>query len=255
MFSFISVSFCAVAKVPKEWVVKMAADVSRSPSEIKHLGDEWSDDKSIVQVLEDFVFPFLSNEACVAEIGSGGGRLASIVAPRVRRLECFDISVDMLKLCREALNKHDPPLMNTGFTLLSGDDCEFPPRFHGAFDLVYSLDVFPHLDLHTMFAYFRSMTSILKPGGAIAISTANLAAPLGFDRFAKQRKYSAGGFYFVTPDMIELLAHRTGWKIVKKSHPSLSTADSPMSEAPVASFTGENIYYNRDFVCLMQRRE
>jgi predicted O-methyltransferase YrrM len=39
----------------------------------------------------------------VAEVGSGGGRVGALVAPKVQRLVCFDISEEMLKMARRSL--------------------------------------------------------------------------------------------------------------------------------------------------------
>ncbi len=57
--------------------------------ELEYLGDEWSDAESLNEVLEDFLFPYLEKASVVAEVGSGGGRLASRVAGRVQALHCY----------------------------------------------------------------------------------------------------------------------------------------------------------------------
>ena len=74
---------------PDEWVLKMGKDVGRGASELHHIGDEWSDAKSLEVALSEFLFPFLTSGTAAAEIGVGGGRIASRTCSRVQSLVCF----------------------------------------------------------------------------------------------------------------------------------------------------------------------
>ena len=136
----------------------------------------------------------------MAEIGSGGGRVAAQVAEKVGRLVCFDISETMLKTAQKKLQEmhgNVPWLAQTlkylvgvgscrifglsrwgpswhlfcrpsqvDFHLLQGD-APYPARFHETFDVVYSFDVFVHMDLHEMRHTLTCIQSILRPGGPI----------------------------------------------------------------------------------------
>lgn len=46
--------------------------------QLEFLGDEWSDKASVLTVLDEYVFPFVSEDSIVAEIGSGGGAIRLI---------------------------------------------------------------------------------------------------------------------------------------------------------------------------------
>jgi hypothetical protein len=60
----------------------------------------------------------------------------------------------------------------------------------------YSFDVMVHIDLHTIWKYLLEIRRVLKDEtGRAFISTANLEAPGGWERFTKQKEYSVGGFY------------------------------------------------------------
>ena len=216
------------------WVEAMARQVGRSPSELHHVGDEWSDEFSLSDSLSRFLFPLLSPSSRVAEIGVGGGRVAARVAPRVAHLACFDISDAMLAEAETALSGHS----NLSFHLL-GSSASFPPSLHHSFHCVYAFDVLPHVDLHAMRDYFRSLHSLLLPSedSRVFLSTANIATPLGWERFSRQRRYTAGGFYFITPETVRVLAEHTGWQLLQTSEPDASSS---------------NLYLNRDFLFVMR---
>jgi len=72
-----------------QWLERMAGHVGRHTAQLTHLGDEWSDDFSLRQSLEEFLMPYLSETSHVAEIGVGGGRIASRVYSHVKSLHCF----------------------------------------------------------------------------------------------------------------------------------------------------------------------
>jgi hypothetical protein len=108
------------------------------------------------------------------------------------------------------------------------------------------------LDLHTIWQYICEFKRCLKVGGRALIHTANLATQQGWERFSKQKKYSEGrfalcfsnayfqgGFYFMTPDIVQLLVMRCGsLKIIKSS---------------VEDETSGNMYYLRDYIILVEK--
>eukprot|EP01121_Diplochlamys_sp_Union-15-3_P013500 TRINITY_DN4192_c0_g1_i2.p2 TRINITY_DN4192_c0_g1~~TRINITY_DN4192_c0_g1_i2.p2 ORF type:complete len:114 (+),score=28.84 TRINITY_DN4192_c0_g1_i2:107-448(+) len=60
-----------------DWVKKMVQNLPDGEnllldSHLSHIGDEWSDKKSLEQTLEDFLYPSINIDSLVAEIGSGG---------------------------------------------------------------------------------------------------------------------------------------------------------------------------------------
>eukprot|EP00435_Cladocopium_sp_Y103_P007999 s3036_g2.t1 len=86
-----------------DFVERMSRHVQREAKELSFVGDEWSDAASLTKVLEEWLLPHLAPHLAVAEVGSGGGRISALVAPRVQRLLCFDISEEMLKMARKSL--------------------------------------------------------------------------------------------------------------------------------------------------------
>ena len=79
---------------------------------------------------------------------------------------------------------------------------------------------------------------VLKVGGRALIHTANLCAPQGFARFAQQKKYTAGGFYFLSPEIVRQLVRQAGQlQVLQES----SVADS------------RSMYYQRDYIVLVEK--
>ena len=294
----------------------------------------------------------------VAELGVGGGRVASRVYEHVQRLYCFDIAEGMLQQAQESIaRKHarqqprqqqqqqsdatakvdvapnaasaspsaaapaPVPSSTTAAVVAAAASSSssstsssssssslpghvsfhllvaapaFPSRLHGLCDFVYCFDVLPHVDLHTIHAYFLSIKTLLRPNltpaeeeqakaqaqgkeqgqgkekdastpttrprPRVFLHTANLCAPLGWDRFSKQSRYSAGGFYFLTPDAVRQMARRTGYRIIQESvwndpaPPTAAAAPSASSSASSASSSppATNLYYQRDFLFVME---
>ncbi len=194
------------------------------------LGDEWGNREDVEWVVENYIKPFITKQSVVAEIGTGGGRVASKVAPLTKEFFCFDISQEMLKKAKLVLN-HYP---HTHYVLLK--NAVFPKEFNNRFDFVYSFDVFVHLDLHTIWAYMQEFARILKKGGRVFIHTTNLKAPDGWKRFSSQDEYKVEGHYFIVPEVIDVLAHRSGLKIIKRSE-----------------IDPKNFYLNRDYLVVLEK--
>jgi hypothetical protein len=114
----------------------------------------------------------------------------------------------------------------------------------GPFEVIYSFDVFPHIDLHTTFAYLKQFKRLLSraPHAALFLHTSNLESAAGWDRFSRQTGHTAGGFYFVTADKVRLLAQRTGFRVARMSNPTPDASE-------------RNMYYARDLLFILQHAD
>lgn len=200
-------------------------------SHIKHIGDEWGTVSDVEKIVDEYIYPFITKESVVAEIGVGGARVALKVVDRSREFYCFDISSEMLRRAKAVLGDYS----HVRYVFL--DQPQFPNRFVGKFDFVYSFDVFVHLDLHTMWKYFKGINDILKNGGRAFIHTTNLNAPDGWKRFSNQKDYCVEGHYFVSPEIIDILAQHSSLRIIKRS-----TIDP------------DNFYLNRDYLVVLEKK-
>lgn len=203
-----------------------------SKSSLVHVGDEWGVAADVDRIVEEFIYPFIGPDSVVGEIGVGGGRIAARVVNRCGHLSCFDISPRMLERAQEALE----PVSKAEYILLEGS--RFGAEFDARFDFVYAFDVFVHLDIHEMWKYFRAFRAILKDGGRAFVHTTNLMAPGGWARFQQQSGYSIEGHHFISPEIVSILAVRSGLQIIKTSAPDPS-----------------NFYLNRDYLVILQKAQ
>jgi len=208
--------------------------VSERASYLKNLGDEWGRLTDIEQIVAQYIYPFVTPESVVGEIGSGGGRIALRVAPKVGQFYCFDISSEMLKKAKAALGGS----ANATYVLLK--ETVLPSNLKGQLDFIYAFDVFVHLDLHTLWKYFQEIAGVLKSGGRAFIHTTNLRAPDGWKRFVSQNEYSILGHYFISPEIVEVLAFHSGLRIIKAS-------------PPVSDSSETNYYLRRDFLVVLEK--
>jgi SAM-dependent methyltransferase len=198
---------------------------------IKYLGDEWGKVSDVEKVVEEYIYPSITKESVIAEIGVGGGRIAAKVADRPMELVCFDISAEMIKKAKSAISSS----LNVSYVLL--EKPKFPEKYSGYFDFIYSFDVFVHLDLHTMWKYFTEIHNALKAGGKAFIHTTNLKSPGGWERFASQEDYDPQYHYFISPEIVDILAQHSNFRIVKSS-----------------KINSNNFYLYRDYLVILEKK-
>lgn len=204
---------------------------NEDPAAVSRLGEEWGRLEDARRVVDEWIVPYVDGSSVAGEIGTGGGRIARMVAPGVKQFHAFDISPKMIELVRREL----ADVADVRFHLLEGR--HLPTELREQFDFLYSFDVFVHLDLHAQWRYLHDINRLLKPGGRVFVHTANLMTRAGWERFAAQDAYRVEGFYFMTPQVVAILATRAGLKVVK----DLSGSEDG------------NFYYERDYFALLEK--
>ena len=203
---------------------------------VQYLGDEWGKVSDVEIIINDFIYPYITPETIAAEIGVGGGRVASKVAGKVKQLTCFDVAPEMINKAKVSLKE----FTNIQFELL--ENPELSEKFNAHFDFIYSFDVFVHLDLQMLWKYIYEISNCLKPGGKAFIHTTNLKSPGGWKQFMDMLNYKHGGnslirHYFISPETIEIFAEKCNLNIIKTS-----------------KHNPENFYYNRDYLAVLEKR-
>lgn len=232
------------------WLEKMANAVGETPSV---LGAEWSTTADLEFVWNKYVAPFLRPDGRVLEIGPGGGRLTTRLINHLGphgRLVCADISEGMLAACRQAVEGRGggaPPLCSVTYVHIpEGEEAGMDLSVltsHAPFDFILCFDVWVHVSVKPQWAYLSRFAhpdhAWLAQGGKAFLSTANILAPRGWERFVAQKKESAGGFCWSSPDLVDALVHRAGLAHVLRSW--------PMGQE------GGNMYEERDYLLVVER--
>jgi len=216
-----------------DWVLKMASNVGMS-DDLDCLGDEWAPRSDTLEIINNFIYPYIDNSSIVAEIGVGGGRIAKEVINKISTLHCYDVSSEMLTRSKNNIK----PINNNNqiyFTLVDSMNQSLGVS-DNFFDFIYSFDVLPHVDLHIIFSYLKEIKRTLKPGGKCFISTADLSSKGGWERFEVQSMSTVGGFCFTTPDAVLLLIEKAGLKVVQ-----------------IGERKDCNVYLYRDFLVVVEK--
>lgn len=144
---------------------------NRDDRVVEAFGEEWSrfpqtslDAVERETIFSDYfsIFPWseLPAGATAADIGSGSGRWAAVVAPRVGRLTCVDASPQALDVARRNLGGQ----ANVDFRCADVGNLPFA---NGELDFAYSLGVLHHVpDTEGALA---SIARALKPGGLFLV--------------------------------------------------------------------------------------
>lgn len=201
-------------------------------SYIQYLGDEWGKVEDVVEIVEEFIKPFINQRSIVAELGVGGGRVASKVVEKVQELYCFDIAEEMLRKAGEHLNCHPQA------KLVLLDKPHFEAGFYNKFDFVYSFDVLVHFDLISIWQFLKEIYRILKPSGKVFIHTLDITTPMGWERFKAQRNYGEGLYFPTSPESIRFLLSKVDMEVVKESQPNQN-----------------NFYTYRDYLVVAQKQD
>jgi SAM-dependent methyltransferase len=181
----------------------------------------------------------ISPKDYVLELGCGVGRIGSHVAPFCALWHGVDISPNMLAVAGERLSA-----LPAGRVKLDAlDRTRLDPCADAAYDKVYCVAVFIHMDKEDFLLYLREIYRVLKPGGRLYFDHWNLAHPVGWKRFELEadqyidfdqagRKDVARN-QFVTPQEVELFLRGAGFDVV------LQLNEAPFLQAVAVKPGGE----------------
>jgi cyclopropane fatty-acyl-phospholipid synthase-like methyltransferase len=149
-----------------EWNRKWAGMISNfSPSrEEEHFGNRWGDPKSfgpLLDVRRRFIDPYFTPGSTVLEIGSGGGRWTQYFesAGHLIIVEFNPESFDYLR--------HRFPDLR--FTAYQTSGYEMAGVASSLVDLVFTFDVFVHIEPEGIRGYLFEIERVLKPGGIAVV--------------------------------------------------------------------------------------
>lgn len=138
---------------------------------VNDFGREWKffdqknlTDEELYTVFSQYfkVFPLelLNHNSVGADIGSGSGRWAKVIAPKVKKLYCVDASKEAIETAKENLaNQTNITFINTSVDQIPLDD--------GSLDFAYSLGVLHHIP--DTFAGIKACVQKLKTGAPFLV--------------------------------------------------------------------------------------
>jgi SAM-dependent methyltransferase len=136
-------------------------------------GEEWTDDArmylgvdpstwkaTVVERLIDSVIP---PGSVVVEIGPGAGRWTKHLLPHASRLILADISAACLDMCRHRFGDDG----SVEYRLI--EDCTLPFIPDDSIDVIWSYEVFVHINPSDTATYVGEFARVLRPGGRVIV--------------------------------------------------------------------------------------
>jgi ubiquinone/menaquinone biosynthesis C-methylase UbiE len=162
------------------------------------------------EILERFVFPNVPEGALVLEIGPGGGRWTEVLQGRAKHLHVVDVSDQAIKLCRQRFQD----CRNIDYSVGSGNTL---PLADASVEVIWSYDVFVHINPLDARNYFREFKRILKPGGTAVIHHPGSS---------RARKYREGAWRSdLTDAMVLDFARENGLEVVSRTEELVNRGD------------------------------
>jgi ubiquinone/menaquinone biosynthesis C-methylase UbiE len=137
-------------------------------------GDEWTPSPEWKASLVKCVLnPNVPSGSTIVEIGPGAGRWTEHLIP----LASSYTGIDLSKTCIELCTKKFATSSNATFRTNNGND--LPGVADGSVDIIWSFDVFVHINLADISTYLDEFKRTLKPGGRAVIHHGTTAGHSG----------------------------------------------------------------------------
>ena len=196
-------------------------------TDLKYPGDEWGTPEEWTAYADTFLKPFLPDDrsGIAVEMGPGSGKYTLEVVGKVKRMICFEVSKEFMKIAEGRLSQYIVQ-GNVEFELLKMWNCNEimnslrAKNVLGEVHLFFSVDSMIHVELHTLIAYFINAAMSLRVGGHMAMGVASCTNEKGFRRLLDETPWCYGGmrpshqFYFLSKDIVHFITQQLGFEIV-----------------------------------------
>jgi len=208
-----------------EYSKKEPTNIGRT--DLRYPGDEWGTPKEWAAYADSFLKPYLPEDlsGIAVEIGPGSGKYTLEVVDKVKRMICFDVSKEFMKIAKDRLSQYIAQ-GKVEFELLELWDCNEivsslkGKNLLGKVHLFFSVDSMVHVELHTLIAYFINAAKSLRLGGHMTMGVASVTNEKGFNRLLEEMPWCYGGmrpshqFYFLSKDIVHFITEQLGFEIV-----------------------------------------
>jgi SAM-dependent methyltransferase len=161
------------------------------------MGEEWTKSEEWKNKLAgEIIMKLVPDNSSVIEIGPGGGRWSEFLLKKASKLNLVDISEKCLELCKESFASNS----NVRYNLIK--EIKFIFAENSSVDVVFSYDVFVHIDKEQIEEYFHEFERVLKSNGKIILHYSKVG-----DKFGEYRSR-------FTSDDMDLLLKKLKLKLV-----------------------------------------
>jgi GT2 family glycosyltransferase len=215
-----------------EYVKHFSEYVKREPrnvgtEDLVYPGDEWGTPYEWATYADKFLNPFLPDDltGIAVEIGPGSGKYTMKVIDKTKRMICYDVSEQFIKIAQDRLSRYIAA-GKVEFELLKLTNCSEiinslrAKSLLGKVDLFFSVDSMVHVELHTLIAYLINAAKALRLGGFLAMGVASCTNEGGFARLLDETPWCYGGmrpshqFYFLSKDIVRFILDKLGFELV-----------------------------------------
>lgn len=164
-----------------------------------NLGEEWTKSQAWKdKLVSEIIQKLIPDNSSIIEIGPGGGRWSEFLLKKATKLNLVDISDKCLELCRKRFGKNS----NVNYNLIKDVNFNFAGK--NSVDVVFSYDVFVHIDKSQITEYFIEFERVLKNKGKIILHYSKVG-----DKFGEYRSR------FTSDDMNSLM-NSLNLKLIKE---------------------------------------
>jgi hypothetical protein len=228
-----------------EYAKKEPTNIDRT--DLRYPGDEWGTPEEWAAFADRFLKPFLPDDSSgiAVEIGPGSGKYTLRIMEKAKRIICFDVSKEFMKIAKARLSPHIAR-GRIEFELLGLSNCNEIAKslraknLLGQVDLFFSIDSMVHVELHTLIAYFINAAKALRRDGYMAMGVASCTNEKGFQRLLDETPWCYGGgrpshqFYFLSKEVVYFITRQLGFEIVLfEEHRDINFVAKKVKEVPI----------------------
>jgi ubiquinone/menaquinone biosynthesis C-methylase UbiE len=181
-------------------------DTRASGVDPNDIGDRaWQD--NALENCSRHLFPHVSPESTVLELGPGTGRYTRHVFPRCREMILVDYSEFVCGWVREYLKGKGH------FQIHHIERPALPQVSDESVDFVFAIGVFEHIDVDETDSFLQEFHRVLKPGGALSFNFDNFMSPGGLHWFRNETMRAGARriFRFYHPEFLQRMARMRGF--------------------------------------------